>query len=594
MEIRRVSKCNDKGRIAMSFFGFNDEEALGTVQSVDTASVLITVENLEKLRQLQVNRLVALHSSKPGQYLIGIVNKITRNVTEIERDDAEEDGAQFGEINRVRISLIGTLIERSGSQSNVFRRTLETVPEIMANCFPIESKRLTNFMRIVSEQCETEEKLSIGHYSIDEKAIAYLDGNRLFQRHALIVGSTGSGKSWTTAHIAEQVAELSNANAILFDIHGEYKPLNGDGIRHLRVAGPRELGSGKSIDDGVLYLPYWLLGYEDMIDILLDRSDHNAPNQAMVFSRSVVNVKKAYLEEKDLNEILENFTIDSPVPYSVEKVIAEINALNTQMVPGSGTRLKQGEFYGKLSRFISRLENKITDRRLGFMFSGPDEINEFSWLEKLAKVLISGTFDQHDKKGGLKIIDFSEVPSDILPVIVSLIARLVLLVQQWTTREHRHPVALFCDEAHLYITETLGGAEGRAAVRTFTRIAKEGRKYGVGLIVITQRPSEVNRTILSQCNNFISMRLTNLEDQNVVRRLLPDSLSGFSDLLPVLDVGEALIVGDACLLPSRVRVSEPRNKPDSNTVDFWDRWAEEKKVEDISTAVNSWRKQSLQ
>lgn len=159
--------------------------------------------------------------------------------------------------------------------------------------------------------------------------------------------------------------------------------------------------------------------------------------------------------------------------------------------------------------------------------------------------------------------------------------------------EKRHPVALFCDEAHLYIPERAGrdGVDD-ISVGIFERLAKEGRKYGVGLVVISQRPSEVNRTVLSQCNNVVAMRLTNGDDQSVIRRLLPDSLGGFGDLLPVLDVGEALVVGDASLLPTRVRVGEPKFKPNSATIEFWDRWAGKEPESDIAQAVLSWRRQS--
>ncbi|MFZ5826332.1 MAG: ATP-binding protein [Bacillota bacterium] len=580
----------------MPLFEFEDHEALGNVKSVDTASVVVSVANLDLLRKLQVNRLVALQSSKPGQHLIGIVQRITRNAADpLPTEDEEADeGETTGEINLVRIALIGTLIDRVGTAgTNVFRRTLETVPEIAANCFSIEGQRLTDFMRAISQLSNAEgQRLSLGHYTLDDDAETFLNGNKFFQRHALIVGSTGSGKSWTTARVLEQVASLPNANAIVFDIHGEYKTLSGPGIRHFRVAGPGDLGSGESLDAGVVYLPYWLLGYEDMIDMLLDRSDQNAPNQAMVFSRTVVDVKKAYLEQHGLGDVLDNFTIDSPVPYSLRSVVSQLNALNVEMVESTRGQ-KQGDFYGKLSRFIARLENKLADRRLGFMFAGPAETEDYDWLPKLAKSIMAGTRDQDDSRGGVKVLDFSEVPSDVLPVIVSLVARLVFYVQQWTPREHRHPIALFCDEAHLYIPESSEGGTDDAAVRTFTRIAKEGRKYGVGLVVISQRPSEVNRTVLSQCNNVVAMRLTNAEDQSVVRRLLPDSLGGFSDLLPILDIGEALVVGDASLLPSRVRIEEPTCKPDSGTIDFWDLWASDSKAEAISEAVTAWRKQSL-
>ena len=171
----------------------------------------------------------------------------------------------------------------------------------------------------------------------------------------------------------------------------------------------------------------------------------------------------------------------------------------------------------------------------------------------------------------------------------------VFSVQQWTPSARRHPIALFCDEAHNYIPDTAqDDSEARVAVRTFERPAKEGRKYGVGLVIISQRPAEVSRTVISQRNTVIAMRLTNAEDQAGVRSLLPDTLAGFADLLPVLDVGEAVVVGDASLLPARVRIAEPRHKPDSRTIDFWTRWSGDgdgDAGEVLAAACESWRRQ---
>lgn len=581
----------------MPLFEYRDNEALGTVRAVDTATVAVAVDNVDLLRKLQVNRLVALQSSKPGQHLIGIVQKITRAAataaTLSERSGEEELDA--AEQNTVRITLIGTFLARCGQVDNVFRRTLETVPEIDARCFPIEGEHLTGFMRATSFAGSADAKrLSIGTYTLDEDAEAFLNANRFFQRHAVVVGSTGSGKSWTTARLLEQVAELPHANAILFDIHGEYKTLSGSGIRHFRIAGSGDLGTSKSLGDGVLYLPYWLLSYEEMTSMLVDHSDQNAPNQAMVLSRTVTAAKRKYLEDGKHTDILANFTIDSPVPYDIQQVLADLQALDVEMVTGSSGRDKQGEFHGRLSRFIARLENKLNDRRLGFLLSTPEETHHFDWLTKLAKLLVAGTKDQESGDGGVKIIDFSEVPSDILPLVVGRFASFIFQVQQWTPRVNRHPIAIFCDEAHLYIPDRfVGGSVSDIAASTFERIAKEGRKYGVGLVVISQRPSEVSRTVLSQCNNFVALRLTNAEDQNVVQRLLPDSLGGFAGLLPVLDTGEALVVGDASLLPSRIRITEPRSKPDSGTVAFWDEWSRDEHIEAIADAVHSWRRQGF-
>ncbi len=498
------------------------------------------------------------------------------------------------EENIVRISLIGTHIDLKDGKRNVFRRTLETVPEIEANCFAIGGDHLTSFMRVIANVAEDGQRLTLGSYTLDENADAYLDGNKFFQRHAVVVGSTGSGKSWTTAHILEQVAELPNANALVFDLHGEYTPLVGDGIRHFHIAGPGDLDKGTNLDGGSIYLPYWLLDYEAMISMFVDRSDQNAPNQTMLMSRAVTEAKKEFLKKGDHKDVLGNFTIDSPVPFDLDRVISEIRQLNEEMVDGTRGK-KQGDYFGKLSRLIDRLENKRTDRRLGFLFQGGKDTNEYKWLEILSSTLIGGAQDQPESKGGVKIIDFSEVPSDILPLIVSLVARLAFSLQQWMAPGKRHPVALFCDEAHLYIPDrSEGNAANDVSISIFERIAKEGRKYGVGLVVISQRPSEVNRTVLSQCNNLVSMRLTNAEDQGVVRRLLPDSLGGFSDLLPILDTGEALVVGDASLLPSRIRIAKPSSRPNSGTVDFWDKWSTSEAVGSIPAAVDGWRKQTQQ
>ena len=577
----------------MPIFNFRDEDALGKVASVDTTNVIVDVENIDKLKRLQVNHLAVLQSSRPGQHLIGLITQVTRKrgIEDIIADGISE---QTSELNLCKIALIGTMLDRDGDRENVFRRTLESVPEIDANCFSLESGNLTGFMRTLSSVSADGNALTLGKYTLDEHAIAYLNGNKFFQRHAFIGGSTGSGKSWTTAKIIEQMAELSAANAIVFDLHGEYSPLMGDGIQHFKVAGPADVEAKRTINDGVLYLPYWLLSYEALVSMFVDRSDQNAPNQAMIMSREINQAKRKYLEDGGQKEILKHFTVDSPVPFDLGVLMSRLNEINVEMVPGAlAGKEKQGDFFGKLARMISRLENKISDRRLGFMFSGGGDVLDFSWLEKFTTAVLASSGE--NGKAGIKIINFSEIPSDVLPLIVSLVARVTFSVQQWTPSELRHPIALLCDEAHLYMPQrNMAESADDISLDIFERIAKEGRKYGVSLLVISQRPSEVNKTILSQCSNFVSMRLTNAEDQGVIKRLLPDSLGGFSDILPTLDTGEALVVGDASLLPSRIRIDEPKNKPNSGTVNFWDEWQNPVKNNRLSIAVDNWRKQSIQ
>ncbi len=581
----------------MAIFNFNDADALGSVISVDTTAVIIRVDDLDRLKRLQVNRLVVLQSSKAGQHLIGVVVKITRKPDDRAMvagfPDIGDGIGDATENNLVRITLIGTLLDKVGQNANVFRRTLETVPEIEANCFALEGGALTSFMQVISNVEIDGPKLALGSFTIDDDAIAFLNGNKLFQRHAVIVGSTGSGKSWTTARLLDQIAALPQANTVLFDIHGEYRPLDGDAFQHFKVAGPADIERQNGIDEGVLHLPYWLLGYEALVAMFVDRSDQNAPNQSMLMTRAITEAKKAVLSDPKHKEILDNFTIDSPVPFDIDAVVESLNKLNSEMVAGARGE-KQGDYHGKLSRLIARLEAKRADRRLAFLFQPPAPCMEMDWLEKMVHRLIAGRGAQEGSKGGVKIVDFSEVPSDVLPLMVSLLAQIIFSTAIWTKTAQRHPIAILCDEAHLYIPERAQADSGDSvAVEIFERIAKEGRKYGIGLVVISQRPSEVNRTVLSQCNNVIAMRLTNGDDQAVIRRLLPDSLGSFGELLPVLDVGEALVVGDASLLPTRVRIAEPVNKPDSRTVAFWDEWNSEVAKSDTTNAIRSWRKQSL-
>ena len=564
----------------MGIFKFEDTSLIGNVIAVDTSSVVVKVENEDVLSEIQVNNLVAIKASKQRQTLIGMVSKIIRKFSEMldDSDEIEKDDV-------VKITLIGTLLDKFGTRENIFKRTLESVPEITAQCYIMNNEDLSNFMSVLSVNSEGKDNsLKIGNYTLNKDATAYLDGNRLFQKHAVIVGSTGSGKSCTVATLIEEIAKLQSSNAVVFDIHGEYEPIIGENIKHFKSAGPSD-----GVSDGFIYLPYWLLTYEEMISMMIDRSDNNAPNQAMIFSRTVYKCKKDYLISVGKSDIVDDITIDSPTPYDIKTLLDELNAINSEVVPGAKAgSTKKGDFNGTLSRFIQRLENKVSDKRLNFLFSSDESLLNYDYMVELCSKLMLPA----SSNGGVKIIDFSEVPSDVLPLVVSLVARLIFSVQQWTDREKINPIAIFCDEAHLYIPQnTKQGIEAQS-LNSFERIAKEGRKYGIGLVVITQRPSEVDRTVLSQSSNFIAMRLTNADDQNVIKKLLPDSLGNFGELLPILDVGEALIVGDASLLPSRINVNKPNPEPNSATIGFWSEWSKESTDNSLDIAIESLRRQT--
>jgi hypothetical protein len=371
-------------------------------------------------------------------------------------------------------------------------------------------------------------------------------------------------------------------------MHGEYAPLaaGADAIaKGLRIAGPGDLDDP---GDDTLFLPFWLLNQEEMLALLLDRSDQNAPNQASRFLQHVRELKTEALTAADKTEVAATFTVDSPVPYDIRALLERLKADDEQMVQGA-TKMVKGPLNGTLTRFIARLRNRVDDRRYGFMFKPPEDAAAYGWLAAQAARLMRSD----DDVAGIKVIDFSEVPSDVLPVVAGVLARTVYDVQFWMNEDDRTPICFVCDEAHLYLpaADRTDAVEGRA-LAAFERIAKEGRKYGVSLFVVSQRPADVNRTILSQCNNFIAMRLTNDQDQGVVRRFTSESLAGLVDVLPLLDVGEALMLGDAMLLPTRVRFDRPTIRPASATRAFWTDWgSQQPRSSAIDDAVEAFRRQ---
>jgi len=577
----------------MAIFKFDASHVLGKVRAVDTRRVDVQVKNDEDLRKARVSQLVAIVLPNAiEEWLIGVIDRVVKTpiIEEPPNPDFKNDEEMASVslqrervLNTVRVTLVGTVGLATDNKPR-FSRSLVQVPEIDGTCHVLRDAQLQAFMTLLSVESKTEHSLEIGSYTIDEKAAAYLDGNKFFQRHASLLGSTGSGKSWSVAAVLEQAATLPSSNVIVFDLHGEYRELSY--ARHLRIPGPEELGKS---DNSLLFLPYWLLNAEELQAMFIDRSEFSAHNQVMAFQDTVVAEKKRTLQSLKKTEVLNAFTLDSPVPFSIQSVIVELQRLNEEMVQGSSGRDKQGPFYGQFSRLLIRLNSKVTDKRYGFLFQAPASAHEYNAMATMVKRLM----DYSESKVQIKVIDFSEVPADILPVIVGLVARIIYQVQFWTDRIKRKPMALVCDEAHMYLPKKDGkNPIEQRAIENFEKIAKEGRKYGVALLIVSQRPSDVSPTILSQCNNIVSLRLTNGEDQATVKKLMPESLEGLMDALPILDIGEALIVGDAVLLPSRIRIHPPKEKPLSATIDFWDEWARKPDTPDFARAVENMRRQN--
>lgn len=582
---------------------FDATNLLGKVGSVDTSRVLIVVENAALLPRAAVGSLIAIQGTTAQEFLIGMTERVTRQLREqVGEPDPMEATKLVTEVvpdDAIRVVLLGTFRTVEGMARNRFKRGADSFPQIDRECFLIEGGNLQRFMGLLGKELEADQRLELGHFVLDKQAAAVANGDKFFQRHAAILGSTGSGKSYAVSLILERASARRHPNIVVFDMHGEYAslaapvaPPGGSAPSAIatafKLAGPGDLDNPPP---NALFLPYWLLNREEMLSMILDRSDQNAPNQASRFTMHVRELKEGTLNDERKPDVKATFTVDSPIPYKLKDLIDKLKQDDTAKGIGAdGKREVKGEWEGRLTRFISRLEAKAEDRRYGFMFKPPAPSLAYAWLaEQTVKLLAAST-----SHAGIKIVDFSEVPSDVLPVVTGVFARLLYDVQFWMAPEKRTPFVFVCDEAHLYLpVKDDADAVERQALYSFERIAKEGRKYGVSLLVVSQRPSDVSRTILSQCNNFLVLRLTNDQDQNVVRRLMPDSLAGVLEGLPLMDTGEALLLGDAILLPARIKLNLPKIAPLSATRDFWREWGErEPSADAVAAAVETLRRQS--
>ena len=431
---------------------FTEAELLGKVAAVDTSRVSVDVSNSILLTRIGIGNLIAIRGSTEREYLIAITERVTRSMRDELPEEVPdgEDESMLASVptDLVRGALIGTFRTVDGEKKNTFKRGADSFPQIDRECYVVDAGNLQRFMGILGADFPENERLKLGTFVADRTAEAIVSGDKFFQRHAAILGSTGSGKSYAVALILERAAKLKYPNILVFDMHGEYAPLanptkSGFATR-VRIAGPGDL---ENPGDDALFLPYWLLNRDEMLSMILDRSDQNAPNQASRFTLHVRNLKEKTLQDAKKDEVAKTFTVDSPIPYPMEALTSLLEKDNTdKAVRADGRGEKAGDWEGKLTRFISRLEAKLGDRRYGFMFNPPPQANTYEWLAGQTRRLL-GMIEGK----GIKIIDFSEVPSDVLPVVTGTLARLLYDVQFWMDAAKRTPVTLLCDEAHLYL-----------------------------------------------------------------------------------------------------------------------------------------------
>ena len=432
--------------------------------------------------------------------------------------------------------------------------------------------------------------IQLGEHVGSGGAPCYAELNELLGKHTAILGSTGAGKSGTVAAVIHSILERGqiakhehwHPQIIILDPHNEY----GKAFpAHQRL----------STDEGSLKLPYWLLDLEESLSLFIGKTEFAATSQSNIVKNALIAVREQAAEQLGLDK--NQLTVDSPIPYilgsaegldhfgakdGVRYEDGLIGAINAQR-PDNKDKKQHEDF----SKVIRKIDSLLKDGRLKFMMESWD--GEQDPLPSIVNQFLT-------QKTTVQIVDLSGVPNEVAGVASAAIARIVFQLKVWQTDTERQnsPALLVCEEAHRYVPNR-GEVQYEAAQSAIRRIAKEGRKYGVGLLLVSQRPSEVEATVLSQCNSWIVLRITNDADREHVRSILPDSMSGLTKMLSGLCRQEAIFVGQAATLPSRIMIRSLTNEqlPRSNDVDFDEGWQQQAmSLEQIEAVVKKWRYQS--
>ena len=468
----------------------------------------------------------------------------------------------------------------------------------------------------------------VGHLSNNQTVNYFVDGNRFFGKHIAVVGSTGSGKSCAVARLLQNIMKISeghnenagnlkNAHVIIFDIHSEY--------RSAFSLEAQELFTLNCLDVEKLCLPYWLMNSQELEALFIESNEMNSHNQISQFKKAVILSKEKH------NPNLEHITYDTPVYFDIAEVYRYIRNKNNEVInknetlphlpkrndgtviedadnvyltenisfattsTAKDTKASNGPYNGDFERFVTRLETKLSDKRLRFITASQKETGDRYKTEDFSEILKQ--FLGYIDKCNVTIIDLSAIPFEVLSIVISLLSRVIFdFAFHYSKIKHTAglvndiPFMLVCEEAHNYIPKS-GGAEYAASKHSIERIAKEGRKYGLNLMVVSQRPFEVSETIFSQCNNFIVLKLTNVNDQSYIKNLLPDNNASLVDVLPTLAAGECLVVGDAAPLPAVVKMDMPNPVPNSSNVNVYDEWNKEWIDVAFDDIIKRWRKE---
>lgn len=612
-----------------------DPTFIGTVQDVMGASVTVelgseTVTGLsfvhgEGYRIGQVGSFVRIPLGFVDLY--GVVSQVGAGAAPANEDKEQIYGNRWVKVQMVGESRRGCAFERGISQHPTIDDRVHIVTE--------------KDLRAIYGSGDPWDYVSIGHLASAESIPSLININKLVTRHSAVVGTTGSGKSTTVAGLLNSLSDperYPSARIILFDIHGEYAKALSDRSSVLRVSADASNGQKG------LYVPFWALSFDEMAALAFGELGDDAKT---IVGDAIVQLKQESLKTKALDGVdVARVTVDSPVPFSLHRLWFELHqrAHHTLIPkPGGGNdeveiayvlgadgqpvqkgdaltvtppayrtvkttgpaneRVQHGRDEAIPKRSLSILASKLKDPRLAFLFDPGQWMPNFDG--GTAKDIDSLLEDWIGGPNPISILDLSGIPSSILNDLIGALLRILYDSIFWARDlpegGRERPLLIVLEEAHAYLAKENSGSAA-VAVR---RIAKEGRKYGVGMMIVSQRPSEIDTTILSQCGTIFALRLANDTDRGHIAGAASDNLKGLFDMLPVLRTGEAIIVGEAVSLPVRTLITPPplNRRPDSfdptlavrRSVDGFhgpSGWNQPRDPSNYSAMVRQWRAQT--
>jgi hypothetical protein len=583
-----------------------DPTYLGLVIRVDSNTVEVEISNdipsaapIIKGRLYKIGQIGTFVKMPMGNISIfGIVSAVSNRPMKDEIDNLNLSSSRF-----LSVQLIG---EKIGDES--FEKGIGTYPTINDEVHLVIEEDL---FEIYGEK--DKGSIEIGKHSSSENLSIYVDTHNLVLRHCGILGSTGSGKSNTTVSILKSIVSgYSGARVVLVDPHGEYS-----------TAFPNAKVFKIGDQNSPLHIPFWLMTFDELAYFLVGATQKDDQKiDYRMFRDIVTNKKKENFVLKAGVVNVDLITADSPIPFSIREVWYEMNwrlnatfseslkdkqtsATACQNADGDAENLvaatftsyamnNQAPYMSKHSEFYSyekKLLTRLKDSRYDFLFN-PTDYKNASSPKDLHNLL--GEWIGNDEQ--LTILDLSGVPFEVLDITIGLITRFIYDSMFWGRNEtytgKQRPLLLAYEEAHTYLGKNDKSNYSKMAVE---KVFKEGRKFGVGALVISQRPSEISETILAQIGTLFALRLTNSGDQAIVKSSAPDNLSSLMDLLPSLRIGEAVIAGEAIKIPSRVRLklNEPRpTSDDPKLVESWSK-AHTPHVDNYKSVVTKIREQKL-